>query len=300
MRQLWINLHLCIAAFFTPVLLIIVISGGLYLVGVKGTVVETEVSLPANATLDLDAGDLEGQVDKTPPRRRGRAQLRVHQTQWLHSDHATHVADELRCEGDRNGSPGNPRRPGPSEAAHRAPQGARAARVQTVATCYGGWPALRYPCRAMAGTLGRRPVATNRDRHRRGAIGDPRVGFPALTTARCGARRHRKVCCENNQRLGRTITRNPRMRLHGSRRTRRSAARWLFGLPGLWPGGDLALNMAFQNDVAVACPNRRTTTRCRAIHFHRAGWSASPTMTVCTQNYVKRVETAQRSSAAIL
>ena len=64
MRQLWINLHLCIAAFFTPVLLIIVISGGLYLVGVKGTVVETEVSLPANATLDLDAGDLEGQVDK--------------------------------------------------------------------------------------------------------------------------------------------------------------------------------------------------------------------------------------------
>ena len=39
------------------------------------------------------------------------------------------------------------------------------------------------------------------------------------------------------------------------------------GCPGLWPGGDLALNTAFQNDVAVACPHRRTTTRCRAIHF---------------------------------
>ena len=42
------------------------------------------------------------------------------------------------------------------------------------------------------------------------------------------------------------------------------------GCPGLWPGGDLALNMAFQNDVAVACPHRR--------RHHRK---------VCTQDYGK-------------
>lgn len=62
MRQLWINLHLCVAAFFTPVLLIIVISGGLYLVGVKGTVAKTDVPSPADATLDLDSGHLKEQV----------------------------------------------------------------------------------------------------------------------------------------------------------------------------------------------------------------------------------------------
>ena len=38
-------------------------------------------------------------------------------------------------------------------------------------------------------------------------------------------------CRENDQRSGRTIPRNPRMRVHSSRRTGRSAARWLFGLP---------------------------------------------------------------------
>ena len=47
------------------------------------------------------------------------------------------------------------------------------------------------------------------------------------------------------------------------------------GCPGLWPGGDLALNMAFHNDVAVACPHRRTSTRCRTTHFHRAGWTVT-------------------------
>ena len=64
MRQLWINLHLCVAAFFTPVLLIIVISGGLYLIGIKGTSVKTVVPLPANATLDIKSADLKKDVDK--------------------------------------------------------------------------------------------------------------------------------------------------------------------------------------------------------------------------------------------
>ena len=63
MRQLWINLHLYVAAFLTPILLIIAISGGLYLIGIKGTIDETDVTLSADATLDLDSGTLKEDVD---------------------------------------------------------------------------------------------------------------------------------------------------------------------------------------------------------------------------------------------
>ena len=59
MRQHGINLHLWVAAFFTPILLLIAISGGLYLVGVKGTTVDTAVELPADATLDPKSADLK-------------------------------------------------------------------------------------------------------------------------------------------------------------------------------------------------------------------------------------------------
>ena len=63
MRQLWINVHLYVAAFFTPILLLIVISGGLYLIGIKGTTDNTDVPLSADATLDLESGSLEQDVD---------------------------------------------------------------------------------------------------------------------------------------------------------------------------------------------------------------------------------------------
>ena len=63
MRELWINLHLWVAAFFTPILLIIAISGGLYLVGVKGTTVDTAVSLPADTKLDPKSSNLKADVD---------------------------------------------------------------------------------------------------------------------------------------------------------------------------------------------------------------------------------------------
>ena len=77
------------------------------------------------------------------------------------------------------------------------------------------------------------------------------------------------------------------------------------GCAGLWPGGELALNIAFHNEVAVACPHRRTTTRRRAIHFQNPfslfGVDLdAPSMTVCTQNYVKGAETPSRIPAAIL
>ena len=43
MRNFWISLHLYAAAFLAPLLLFVAISGGLYLVGIKGTVTSTPV-----------------------------------------------------------------------------------------------------------------------------------------------------------------------------------------------------------------------------------------------------------------
>ena len=58
-RSFWTGLHLCVAAFLAPVVLLMAISGGLYLFGIKGKVVEIPVDLAPNATLDLAAADLE-------------------------------------------------------------------------------------------------------------------------------------------------------------------------------------------------------------------------------------------------
>ncbi|MDA1302622.1 MAG: PepSY-associated TM helix domain-containing protein [Proteobacteria bacterium] len=63
MRALWVNLHLYAAAFLAPMLLLVSISGGLYLVGIKGSVVQTEVTVPAQARIDTDAPDLKQEVD---------------------------------------------------------------------------------------------------------------------------------------------------------------------------------------------------------------------------------------------
>ena len=63
MREQWITLHLLVAAFFTPILLLIAISGGLYLVGIKGTSFESDVTVPESATLDPDSGSLKEDVD---------------------------------------------------------------------------------------------------------------------------------------------------------------------------------------------------------------------------------------------
>lgn len=63
MREHWINMHLWVGAFFTPILLIIAVSGGLYLVGIKGATVDSAVSLPADAKLDPKSANLEADVD---------------------------------------------------------------------------------------------------------------------------------------------------------------------------------------------------------------------------------------------
>ena len=61
-RRFWIKAHLFAAAFFAPTLTIIAISGGLYLLGVKGSVNETAMPLPVGAALDLNSQTLEQDV----------------------------------------------------------------------------------------------------------------------------------------------------------------------------------------------------------------------------------------------
>jgi len=61
-RYFWTLLHLCVAAFLAPVVLLMAVSGGLYLLGIKGKVTEVPVDLPSGATLDLAATDLEAAV----------------------------------------------------------------------------------------------------------------------------------------------------------------------------------------------------------------------------------------------
>ena len=63
-RRLVINFHLYLAAFFAPMLVIIAISGGLYLLGIKGSTDRADVMLPAKVTLDLSSATLEADVRK--------------------------------------------------------------------------------------------------------------------------------------------------------------------------------------------------------------------------------------------
>ena len=60
-RKLLINIHLYLAAFFAPMVILMAISGGLYLVGIKGEQrVESSVLLPGS--LNPDSAQLEEDV----------------------------------------------------------------------------------------------------------------------------------------------------------------------------------------------------------------------------------------------
>ncbi|MFT4711668.1 MAG: hypothetical protein ACJAVI_000126 [Candidatus Azotimanducaceae bacterium] len=61
-RSFWIKAHLFVASFFAPALLVTAISGGLYLVDVKGSVTETKVDVPVDMKLDLESSTLEEDV----------------------------------------------------------------------------------------------------------------------------------------------------------------------------------------------------------------------------------------------
>lgn len=61
-RHFWTLMHLCVAAFLAPVVLLMAVSGGLYLFGIKGKVTEVPVDLQPGASLDLAAADLGAAV----------------------------------------------------------------------------------------------------------------------------------------------------------------------------------------------------------------------------------------------
>jgi hypothetical protein len=62
MRKKIMLLHLIIASLITPMVLLVSISGGLYLSGYKGAVTSVDVDLPVGAQLDFESKDLEGNV----------------------------------------------------------------------------------------------------------------------------------------------------------------------------------------------------------------------------------------------
>ena len=62
MRKYWVRIHLFTAAFFAPIFLMMAVSGGLYLIGVKGEVNVTPVTGVKSSAIDLDASSLEDDV----------------------------------------------------------------------------------------------------------------------------------------------------------------------------------------------------------------------------------------------
>ena len=62
-RGFFISLHMYLAAFFAPFIFLVSISGGLYLVGIKGSVEQTPVYQSADYQFDAEAGDLKAEVD---------------------------------------------------------------------------------------------------------------------------------------------------------------------------------------------------------------------------------------------
>ncbi len=62
MRKKILSLHLLLASFMAPAFIMVAISGGLYLIGIKGANIESEVSVPAQFSLDLSSNELEQDV----------------------------------------------------------------------------------------------------------------------------------------------------------------------------------------------------------------------------------------------
>lgn len=62
-RKLLVSIHLYLAAFFAPFIIVMALSGGLYLLGVKGSVTESEVTTLAGEQLALAKGSEKARVD---------------------------------------------------------------------------------------------------------------------------------------------------------------------------------------------------------------------------------------------
>ena len=61
-RRLLINLHLIFAGIMAPAFLLVAISGGLYLINIKGSTTTTPVTLADDAQLDFSSDTLETDV----------------------------------------------------------------------------------------------------------------------------------------------------------------------------------------------------------------------------------------------
>lgn len=61
-RKLLITVHMYLAAFFAPAVLLVAISGGLYLVGVKGEVEQESIYHSSDVTIDQSSASLQTDV----------------------------------------------------------------------------------------------------------------------------------------------------------------------------------------------------------------------------------------------
>ena len=61
-RKLLITVHMYLAAFFAPAVLLVAISGGLYLAGIKGTVEQEVIYSSSSATIDSKSESLHTDV----------------------------------------------------------------------------------------------------------------------------------------------------------------------------------------------------------------------------------------------
>ncbi|MFC1579078.1 PepSY-associated TM helix domain-containing protein [Pseudomonadota bacterium] len=61
-RKRLITIHMYLAAFFAPAVLLVAISGGLYLVGFKGKVEQEAIYSSSNATIDSKSASLDTDV----------------------------------------------------------------------------------------------------------------------------------------------------------------------------------------------------------------------------------------------
>jgi len=61
-RKLLITIHMYLSAFFAPAVLLVAISGGLYLLGVKGQVEQESIYSSQEATLDTQSASLKSDV----------------------------------------------------------------------------------------------------------------------------------------------------------------------------------------------------------------------------------------------
>ena len=62
-RKLWVSVHLYLAAFFAPMVIMVAISGGLYLLGYKGSMEAETLGRLDGKVLDTAAANLDAEVD---------------------------------------------------------------------------------------------------------------------------------------------------------------------------------------------------------------------------------------------